>query len=131
LPGEIRWSNAVLLVPALIVAGVLYPLWHNARWSAGLWPLAIATGWAQVLALWDFSRGRVMSWQPTRGPKDASRRFRKAVLIWNGSLAVVWLAMAAWRTEQAFSLRFAVVAAFGAVNAVVIWRVVFPGKEAR
>ena len=131
LPGEIKWSNAVLLAPALIVAGVLYPLWHNARWSAGMWPLAIGTGWAQVLALWDFSRGKVMSWQPTRGPKDTSRRFRKAVLIWNGSLAVVWLAMAAWRTEQTASIRFAVVAAFGVVNAVVIWRVVFPGKEAR
>jgi cellulose synthase (UDP-forming) len=131
LPGEIKWSNALLLVPALVVATVLYPLWHNARWSAGAWPLAIATGWAQVLSLWDFSRGKVMSWQPSRGPKDASRRFRKAVLVWNGGLAITWLVMAAWRIEQDPSARFAVVAAFGIVNAVVISRVVFPGKEAR
>lgn len=131
LPGEIKWSNAVLLVPALIVAAVLYPLWHNARWSAGLWPLAIATGWAQVLALWDFSRGTVMSWQPTRGPKDATRRFRKAVLVWNGSLAVAWVSLAGWRIAQYPSARFGAVAAFGIVNAVVIARVVFPGKAAR
>jgi cellulose synthase (UDP-forming) len=130
LPGEVQLRNAILLLPVVLVGAILYPLWHNSRWSAGMWPLAIAVGWAQALALWDYARGRVMSWQPSRGPGDATRRFRKAVLAWNGSLAVAWLGLAAWRLGQAGSPRFAVVAFFGIVNAVVIARIIFPGKAA-
>jgi cellulose synthase (UDP-forming) len=130
LPGEIKLRNALLLVPAVITGTILYPLWHNARYPLGAWPLAIAVGWAQVLALWDYSRGNVMSWQPTRGPGDATRRFRVAVTGWNGTFALAWLGLAVWRIEQTGSSRFAVVAAFGLVNAIITARVIFPGKRA-
>ena len=86
LPGEVRLRNSLPLVPVILTGVLLYPLWHNSRWSAHAWPLAIAVGWAQVLAIWDFAWGRVMSWDPSRSPKDASRRFRKAVSTWNGTL---------------------------------------------
>ena len=79
LPGEVQLRNSLPLVPVLLTGVLLYPLWHNSRWTAHVWPLAIAVGWAQILAIWDFAWGRVMSWDPSRGPKDASRRFRKAV----------------------------------------------------
>lgn len=46
----------------------LYPLWHYAPYSPRIWPLSIATGWAQALSIWDYSRGKVMSWRPSRGP---------------------------------------------------------------
>ena len=87
LPGEIQLRNAILLIPAVISGAVLYPLWHNAPYTPRIWPLAIAVGWAQALALWDYARGKVMSWQPTRGPGDATRRFWWALLCWNGTLA--------------------------------------------
>jgi len=73
----------------------------------------------------------VMSWQPSRGPGDATRRFRKAVLGWNGSLALAWLLLAGWRIAQTPSPRFAVVAILGIVNAVIIARVIFPGRNAQ
>lgn len=130
LPGEIRLRNALLLIPVAINGMVLYPLWHNNRYPPGMWPLAIATGWAQILSLWDYARGKVMSWQPSRGPGDASRRFRKAVLAWNGTLAVVWLLLTGWRFSQDPSVRFAVIGAFGVLNLVVVGRVLFPGRAA-
>jgi cellulose synthase (UDP-forming) len=130
LPGEIELRNAVLLLPVVVNAILLYPMWHNARYPAGMWPLAIALGWAQVLALRDCLRGQVISWQPTRGPGDALRHFREAVLLWNGTLAVGWLALTAWRIHQAPSPRYAVVGALGVVNAAIIARVAFPGKKA-
>jgi hypothetical protein len=71
-----------------------------------------------------------MSWEPSRGPKDASRRFRKAVCVWNGALALAWVLLAAWRTEQTQSSRFAVVALLGLLNLVAVVRVVFPGRDA-
>lgn len=130
LPGEIRLRNAVLLVPAVITSTILYPLWHNAPYSPRIWPLSVAVGWAQALALWDYSRGKVMSWQPTRGPGDATRRFWWGVTMWNGTLAIIWLSLAAWRIEQTDSLRFGVVAAFGVLNAVIVCRLIFPGRNA-
>lgn len=130
LPGEVLLRNAILLLPAVVVGTVLYPLWHNVRWTAGIWPLAIAVGWAQALALWDYARGKVMSWEPSRGPKDATRRFRSAVTTWNGSLAVAWLGLSAWRIAETGSMRFAAVATFGLVNAATIARIIFPGRIA-
>jgi cellulose synthase (UDP-forming) len=130
LPEEILLRNALLLLPAVITSTILYPLWHNAPYSPRIWPLAIAVGWAQVLAIWDYSRGKVMSWQPTRGPGDATRRFWWGVTLWNGTTALVWLALAAWRIEQTGSVRFAAVTAFGVVNALVVSRLIFPGKKA-
>jgi cellulose synthase (UDP-forming) len=131
LPDEIRLRNVILLIPAILTGVVLYPIWHNARYPLSMWPLAIALGWAQALALWDYSQRKVMSWQPSRGPADATRRFRRAVVAWNGTLAVAWLVLAAWRTDQTGSTRFLVVAAFGAINAIVTARVIFPGRPAR
>jgi cellulose synthase (UDP-forming) len=130
LPGQIQLRNAVLLIPAIITGTVLYPLWHNSRWTIHIWPLAVAVGWAQALAIWDFARGKVMSWDPSRGPKDATRRFRKAVCAWNGTLALLWLFLAIWRVDQTHSTRFAVVTLFGIVNLATIVRVVLPGKDA-
>lgn len=131
LPGEVQLRNVLLLVPVIITGTLLYPLWHNTRWPAGTWPLSIAVGWAQALSLWDYSRGKVMSWQASRGPGDATRRFRKAVLLWNGILAIAWLALDAYRIHQTGgATRFAIMTLFGIVNLVIVGRIVFPGKEA-
>jgi len=129
LPDEIRLRNVLLLLPAVITGTVLYPLWHNAPYSPRIWPLSLAVGWAQALAIWDFARGKVMSWQPSRGPGDAIRRFWLGVTMWNGTLAVVWLALAAWRIEQTGSLRFGAVAALGVLNALIVTRLIFPGRK--
>jgi cellulose synthase (UDP-forming) len=129
-PGEVKLQNAILLIPVVLTGCVLYPLWHNSRWSANAWPLSIAVGWSQVLAIWDYSRGAVMDWAPSRGPRDASRRFRRCALAWNGSLAIAWVALAVLRIEQTTSPRFAVVALLGLANLAAVTRVVFPGKDA-
>lgn len=129
VPAEIELRNALLLIPAVITGTVLYPLWHNAPYSPRIWPLSLAVGWAQILALWDFSRGKVMSWQPTRGPADATRRFWWGVTLWNGTLALVWLGLACWRIEQTGSVRFGVVAVFGILNALIVARLIFPGRN--
>ena len=130
LPGEIRLRNALLLIPAIMTGIILYPLWHNARYTPRIWPLALALGWAQALSIWDYSRGKVMSWQPSRGPGDATRRFWWGVTLWNGTLALAWLSLVAWRIAQTGSLRFGVMAAFGVLNALVVGRLIFPGRKA-
>jgi hypothetical protein len=42
----------------------------------------------------------------------------------------VWLALAGWRIEQTGSVRFAIVAVFGLLNALTVGRLIFPGRKA-
>jgi cellulose synthase (UDP-forming) len=128
LPGEIRLRNAILLIPAVITGTVLYPLWHNARWTLAAWPVAIAVGWAQILAMWDYSHGKVMTWQASIGPATTPKRFRRCVVAWNGTLALLWLGLALWRIAQTGSYQFAFVALFGLINVLAVGRIAFPGK---
>jgi cellulose synthase (UDP-forming) len=130
VPDQIRLRNALLLIPAVVTGTVLYPLWHNAPYSPRIWPLSIATGWAQVLGIWDYSRGKVMSWRPSRGPADATRRFWWGVTAWNGTLAIAWVLLAGWRIYQTGSSRFAVVWLFGLANLLIVGRLIFPGRRA-
>jgi cellulose synthase (UDP-forming) len=129
LPAEIRLRNALLLVPVLLISVVFYPLWHNSAYSPRIWPLSLAIGWAQVLALWDFARGRVMSWSPTHQPADATRRFWWGVTLWNGGLALLWIALAGWRIAQTGSPRFAAVLLLGLFNLYIVGRLIFPGRR--
>jgi cellulose synthase/poly-beta-1,6-N-acetylglucosamine synthase-like glycosyltransferase len=129
LPGQIRLRNFVVLLPAMLTGFVLYPLWHRSRFGPGIWPLGIARGWAHVFAIWDGARGRSMSWHPTRTPGSSLRRFRIGITWWSGSAAVLWLALAIWRTVTLGSLQFAVLLFFGAFNFAVVGRVIFPGGE--
>lgn len=130
LPGQIELRNAVLLVPAIITSAVLYPLWHNVPYSPRVWSLTLATGWAQVLGLWDYSRRKVMSWTPSRGPGDATRRFRVGLTLWNGSLALTWIVLAGYRTAQTGSIRFGAVLIFGLLNFILVGRLIVSNQHA-
>jgi cellulose synthase (UDP-forming) len=109
---------------------VLYPLWHRSRFGPGIWPLGIARGWAHVFAIWDGAWGRSMSWHPTRTPGSSLRRFRIGIRWWSGSVAVLWLALALWRTAALGSPQFAVLLLFGLLNLAMVARVIFPGGRA-
>jgi cellulose synthase (UDP-forming) len=133
LPGEFRLLNAMLLVPAVLTAALQCPPRRNAPYSMRSWPLTLtltlAAGWAQALAIWDFARGGVMSWTASRAHADVTGRFWWCVTIWNGGLALLWVALAAWRIAQTGSWRFAVVTALGmAYLATVAW-LIFPSRR--
>jgi Glycosyl transferase family group 2 len=130
LPGHIRLRNFVALLPAMFTGFVLYPLWHRSRYGPGIWPLGIARGWAHVFAIWDGAWGRSMSWHPTRMPGSSLPRFRIGVTCWSGSVAVLWVALAIWRTATLASWQFAVLLLFGLLNLAVVGRVIFPGGRA-
>jgi len=83
-----------------------------------------------VFAIWDGAWGKSMSWHPTRTPGSSLRRFRIGVTWWSGTAAVVWLALALWRTVTLGSLQFAVLLSFALLNLAVVSRVIFPGGNA-
>ncbi len=115
-PEEISLRNGLLLIPAVLSAVVLGPLGQSSRYRPGTWTLSLVMGWAQVLGLWDYARGRVLSRaQVAPGQGHAIRRFWWGVATWNGGLAAAWIAIALWRAMTTGSGQFAVVAASGGV----------------
>jgi hypothetical protein len=71
-----------------------------------------------------------MSWHPTRTPGSSLRRFRIGITWWSGGAAVLWSALAVWRTATPGSLQFAVLLFFSLLNLAVVGRVIFPGGGA-
>jgi cellulose synthase (UDP-forming) len=130
MPGHVRLRNFVVLLPAMLTGFALYPLWHRSRYGLGIWPLGIARGWAHVFAIWDGAWGKSMSWHPTRTPGSSLRRFRIGITWWSGSVAVLWLALAVWRTATLGASQFAVLLFFGLLNLAAVGRVIFPGGRA-
>jgi cellulose synthase (UDP-forming) len=130
LPGQVRLRNFVILAPAMISGFIVYPLWHRAAYGPSVWPLGVARGWAHVFSIWDSAWGRTMSWHPTRTPGSALRRFRLWVIGWSGGTALLWAALAIWRTVTLDSAQFAVLLFFGLLNLAVVSRVIFPGGRA-
>jgi cellulose synthase (UDP-forming) len=130
LPGQVRLRNFVVLLPAMFTGFVLYPLWHRSRFGPGIWPLGIARGWAHVFAIWDGAWGKSMSWHPTRTPGSSLRRFRLGITWWSGSAAVLWFALAVWRTATLGSPQFGVLLFFGLINLAAVGCVIFPEGRA-
>jgi cellulose synthase (UDP-forming) len=130
LPRHIQPHDYLLLAPALINGMVLYPVWHRCGYGPSTWPLAIVRGWAHALALWDYSRGKVMAWQSTGGGVSPVRRLWAGLWIWNGGAALAWLVLAAWRSSQYGPARFSIISVFGVIYAVTVAWILFTRKAA-
>jgi cellulose synthase (UDP-forming) len=131
MAGSIEPRDFVLLMPAAVVGMFLYPIWHHSEYELrGILPLSLARGWAHALAIWDYARGQTMGWQASGSKVSSLRRFWIGVRAWNGSCALLWLALFCWRTIQYASPRFAILGCFGLVNLAVVARAAFPGRGA-
>ena len=125
IPLNIEASGYISLIPGMISGMVLYPLWHRSNYGPATWSVVIIRSWAHTLALWDILRGRHMGWQVTgsTGRKSQMRRFWIGVTVWNGSAALAWLLIAAWRISQYGLGRYWIIAGFGLLYAFTITRV--------
>jgi cellulose synthase (UDP-forming) len=124
---NIEPRNYEILAPALVVGMLLYPLWHYSTYQLrDTLPLSVARGWAHALAIWDYSRGRTMGWEPSGARVSAIRRYWIGVRVWNGGTAIIWLLLFVWRTTEFASGRFALLGLFGLINLAVVVRAAVP-----
>ena len=115
IPQVVRLQDYLALAPAVLNGFVLYPVWHRSQFGPATWALEIVRSWSHALAIWDHFRGRVMAWQPTGTSVSPVRRLWAALIMWNCGTAVAWLGLAALRSWQYHTDRFAVVFLFGAM----------------
>jgi cellulose synthase (UDP-forming) len=109
-PQTVTPENSRLIIAAIVASMLLIPIWNVSDYDPrDVVPLTTARGWAHALAIWDYLRGKTMAWQASGGGISQVRRFRMGVVGWNGATAIVWLALAGWRTAEYETPQFAVV----------------------
>ncbi len=125
-PGSVRLSNLILFGPSLWTGMVMYPLWHQGDYRLrDVLPLTVIRGWAHVLAIWDYVRGRTLKWQPSGAKVSRVRRLWWGLIIWNGGISVAWLGLTGWRIEQTHSYEFLVTGLTGMLSAIVTGRAIY------
>jgi cellulose synthase (UDP-forming) len=125
-PATISLEHSRMVAMAVLAGLFLVPVWTTSAFNVrDVVPLMQVVGWAHALALWDWLRGRPMTWQPSSGQVRRVRRFRAGATAWNGSTAAAWLALASWRTTQARSWQFAVVIILGLFYAAGVCRMLW------
>jgi cellulose synthase (UDP-forming) len=99
LPERVRLVNYLFIAPSVIYNFVVFPAWHRCRFGPEALMAKLLYGWAHIFALWDICRRKRMGWQTTGGGKRkvGTRRVWVAVAVWNGTTAVTWVGIAAWR----------------------------------
>jgi cellulose synthase (UDP-forming) len=130
-PYSITPYNSGLIVASMLTSMTVLPLWHHARYDLReTLPLSLVRAWAHALAVWDYLRGRTMSWQATGARVTSVRRFWWGIRLYNLPAVLAWLALIGWRMTAMPPGRFTIVTISGLINAAIVLRVVFPGRAA-
>lgn len=125
-PDLIRWENTALVLPGLVYATLIFPLWHKNPYRLEAWAARMMYGWAHVFAIYDILRRNRMAWQATGSSgarKNRTRRFWMGTILWSGGTAVLWVGAGIWRMLTMGPLDFTLVLASGLFYAVVVGRV--------
>jgi cellulose synthase (UDP-forming) len=130
-PYSITPFNSGLIVASMLTSMTVLPLWHHSSYDLrATLPLSLVRAWAHALAIWDYLRGNTMSWQATGAKVTSVRRFWWGVRLYNLTAVVAWLGLIGWRMTAIPPGRFTIVTISGLINAAIVLRVVFPGRNA-
>ena len=130
-PWSITPLNSGLIVVSMLTSMSVLPLWHRCSYDLRkTLPLSLVRAWAHALAIWDYVRGKTMGWQPTGAGVSPVLRFWWGIRLWNLPAATVWLALIGWRAMAIPPSRFTIVTLSGLINAAIVLRVIFPGRNA-
>jgi cellulose synthase (UDP-forming) len=128
-PENVRLLNYVLLVPAVVYAFVVFPLWHRCRYRFEAWSVKMVYGWAHLFAIVDKVRGKPMGWSATLGRRSSDkearyRALRIGVVLWGGGTALAWFAGAAAHLGGPDPLAWIPMLGFASVYAASVGRII-------
>ena len=101
MPWTLRLENMTLILPSVIYAALIFPMWHRSPYRLEAWAIRMMYGWAHAFAIWDSLRRRRLEWRPTGSfaarNRDKTWRFWIGITLWGGTTALVWVGAALWR----------------------------------
>ena len=136
-PQNVRLANYLLLLPAMVYAFVVFPLWHRCRYRGAAWPTKMIYGWAHLFAIADRLRRRTLPWSATFGRRATEhtnryRRFKVGVVGWSGGTALAWLGGSVWRlVARADPVAWIPMIALGCVYALSAGRIIVSLRQPR
>jgi len=126
LPQDLQITNLIYVVPGLIYAGVIFPLWHRAPYRLEAYACRMVYGWAHVFTIWDVLRNNRMGWQPSGSSskkQGRNKRFWIGMIGWTAVTAAVWVGLCLWRMYTMDPFNFMVLLASGLFYAATAARV--------
>ncbi len=134
LPRDLRLTNLVYMVPGLLYAGVIFPMWHRAPYRLEAYACRMVYGWAHVFTIWDVLRNNRMGWQPSGSSakkQGRNKRFWIGMIGWTAVTAAAWVGLCLWRMYTMDPINFMVLLAAGLFYAATAARVLAkPGPAA-
>jgi cellulose synthase (UDP-forming) len=136
-PQHFNIADYAVILPAIAVMTVAYPLWHRCRFGPAAWSIRVVQQWTYVFAIFDFIREATIPWDATgstvRSVASTRRysQFKFAVVGWNGLITIAWGGLAVWRMAAGDWVSFVFVAAMGCYWVAVTYRVIFSLRSAR
>ena len=93
MPWSLRLENMKLIVPSLIYAALIFPMWHRCPYRLEAWAVRMMYGWAHTFAIWDSLRRRRLEWRPTgssRGKEHGTRPAASGSASHSGAAQLRW-----------------------------------------
>ena len=133
LPEDLQLKNLIYVVPGLLYAGIVFPMWHRAPYRLEAYACRMVYGWAHVFTIWDVLRNNRMGWQPSGSSskkQGRNRRFWIGMIGWTAATAVAWVGLCLWRMYTMDPFNFAVLLASGLFYAATAARVLYQPEPA-
>jgi cellulose synthase (UDP-forming) len=125
-PHAMRVQDLVWVLPGLLYAGLIFPLWHRVPYRLEAYACRMIYGWAHVFTIWDVIRKQRMGWQPTGSSskkQGRNQRFWYGMIGWTSATALAWVGVALWRMKDGDPIDFALFLASGLFYAATAARV--------
>ena len=126
-PKVAQLRNYVFLLPAIVYAYIVLPLWHRCRYfRMEIYSLKIVYGWSHLFAIWGELRGKQLTWQAT-GTVETTRsdfsQFRIAMYAYTLPTAFLWTFGSVWHMINWNFWNFLPITASGVVYLVASMRI--------
>jgi cellulose synthase (UDP-forming) len=134
MPWALHLENMKLIIPGLVYATLIFPMWHRCPYRLEAWAARMMSGWAHTFAIWDSLRRGQVEWQPTgssaKKNNHRARRFWIGITVWGGATAAVWVGAAFWRMATMDPRDYALALSSGLFYAAIVGRILLqPRKE--
>lgn len=131
IPNVMQLNNNLYILPIIIYAFIIYPMWHRSPYRLEAWSVQVISGWAHLFAFWDVARGKRRGWQPSgtsAKKQDGRRRFWLGVVGWSTCSAAAWVGLGLWRMMTMDPYNLVLIVILGMFELAVVGRILIqPG----
>ncbi|MFK0229872.1 glycosyltransferase family 2 protein [Streptomyces sp. NPDC090303] len=132
-PEKVRFEHSWMVLPSVVYALLVFPLWHRAPYRLEAWGVRLLYGWAHFFALVDVVRGRREGWRATGSTQGTggrgARRRRVVPLVWGALLSLAWISAAVWRSLTGDPADFAMLLVSGLLFTTIVLRTGLPSRR--